>query len=70
MRAASPDTEPMRLLTQRLRIRPEEDYAETDDPVTITRGPDRVDAVGMQAWMRKPVRIKLLAEARGHYVPR
>jgi len=69
-REATASHEPLELLTQRLRVRPEEDFAETDDPVTITRGPDRVDAVGMQAWMRKPVRIKLLAEAKGHYVPR
>lgn len=67
-REAGPDNRPMLLVTEKLRIRPEEDYAETDEPVRVTSLSSWVEATGMQAWLREPQRIKLLSNARGHYV--
>jgi len=61
---------PIRLLTSNLRVQPKQDYAETDEKVRVTSLDDRIDAVGMQAWFRKPGRIKFLSEVKGHYVPR
>jgi lipopolysaccharide export system protein LptC len=65
--AANP---PTRLTTSELRVQPRTDYAETDAPVRLETDLDRVDAVGMQAWLRPPSRLKLLSEVEGVYVPR
>jgi lipopolysaccharide export system protein LptC len=66
-RDAAPGVDPIHLVTRDLRVQPDDEYAETDRPVRADSGPHRVSAVGMQAWLRKPVRIKLLADVRGHY---
>jgi len=59
----------MRLLTERLNLRPDENFAATRMPVTLLSDNGRVDAVGKQAWLGEPSRFKLLSRARGHYVP-
>jgi lipopolysaccharide export system protein LptC len=69
VRQGDTTTRPVRLRTRNLRIEPSKDYAETDEPVYIVSREDRVEAVGMQAWLRAPARIRLLNKARGHYVP-
>lgn len=61
---------PVTMVTKNLRIQPNEDYAETDEQVRVTSLEDKLDAVGMQAWLRSPGRIKFLSKAKGHYVPR
>ena len=58
---------PVHLETRDLRVQPGDEYAQTDEPVRATSGPHWVEAVGLEAWLRAPVRIKLLADARGHY---
>jgi len=68
-REAGMDNRPIRLDTHNVRVQPYQDYAETDEPVRVRSGKDRVDAVGMQAWLRSPARIKLLADVKGHHVP-
>jgi lipopolysaccharide export system protein LptC len=62
-------TRPMHLVTRELRIQPREDYAETDEAVRVESERDWIDAVGMQAWLRPPSRIKFLSEARGYHEP-
>ena len=57
----------MNVVTRDLRVQPKHSYAETDQPVKVQSGPHRVEAVGLQAWLRPPVRIKLLGHVRGHY---
>ncbi|MDN5870447.1 MAG: LPS export ABC transporter periplasmic protein LptC [Nitrococcus sp.] len=54
------------LKTQRLLLRPREDYAATDAPVTVYGRNFRIEAVGAQAWMRSQ-RVRLLAEVKGRY---
>ena len=61
---------PMRILTRNLRVQPSEDYAETDEKVRVESEPDWLDAVGMQAWLRPPSRLKFLSQVKGFYVPR
>jgi len=68
-RAAGADNRPVRLDTRNVRVQPYQDYAETDERVRVRSGKDRVDATGMQAWLRSPARIKLLADVKGHHVP-
>lgn len=66
-RKAGPDTLPVHLETRDLQVRPKEEYAETDQPVQMVSGPHWLQSQGLQAWLKAPVRIKLLAAVRGHY---
>jgi lipopolysaccharide export system protein LptC len=66
-RDAGDDNRPMRIDTRDLRIQPREDYAETDEKVRVRSERDRIDATGMQAWLRSPARIKFLANVKGYY---
>lgn len=69
-REATGDTRPLHLETRDLRLHPDEGYAETGERVTVVSGPDRIEAVGLQAWLHPPVRIKFLAKVKARYVPR
>ena len=60
---------PLRIDTRNLRVQPLQDYAETDERVRVRSRKDRIDAVGMQAWLRPPARLKFLADVKGYYAP-
>jgi lipopolysaccharide export system protein LptC len=60
---------PTRFTTNRLRVHPKRDFAETNDRVAMTNANGRIDAVGMRAWLGTPAKVKLLSQAKGHYVP-
>jgi len=66
-REGSTHVRPMHITTRDLRIRPDEDYAETEATVHARSDRSWIKAEGMQAWFAAPVRIKLLANARGRY---
>ena len=66
-RSEIPGVRPMHITTRDLRVQPKDNYIETDAEVQSHSGKNRLDAVGMQAWFNKPVRIKLLANVRGYY---
>jgi len=68
-RMAAPGVRPFHLTTQNLRIQPHEDYAETDEKVRVHSYNDHLQATGMQAWLRRPSRIKFLADVKGFYAP-
>jgi lipopolysaccharide export system protein LptC len=57
----------VKLTTSEMRVLPAEDYAETDQPVTLSSGEDWLKSVGMQAWFKEPVRIQFLAKVRARY---
>lgn len=65
-REASASTRAMSLTTEELRLRPNDDYAETDKPVTIVSGKDITRAIGMRAYLKEG-RLQLLSSARGKY---
>jgi lipopolysaccharide export system protein LptC len=69
-RAGHEDNPPVRILTRNLRVQPREDYAETDEKVRVETDTDWLDAVGMQAWLRPPSRLKFLSQVKGYYEPR
>lgn len=69
-REGGPDNRPLSLETRDLRIQPREGYAETEEKVTVISDQDRVEAVGLQAWLKRPTRIKFLAQVKGRHVPR
>ena len=58
----------MHMLTADLRIYPQKEYAETDEPVTVTSEQNWIKSTGMQAWFKPPTRILFPAQARAHYV--
>lgn len=64
-RAARPGLEPLQIVTRDLRILDEGEYAETDQPVSISQPGHDVTGVGLQAWLKPPVRVKLLQHVRG-----
>ncbi|HDK38203.1 MAG TPA: LPS export ABC transporter periplasmic protein LptC [Thiolapillus brandeum] len=59
---------PLHILSSYRNIRPEEEYAETAAPVTVTSDQNWIESVGMQAWLKSPGRIRFLAQTRAHYV--
>ena len=69
MRDGDARNRPVRIDTRNLRVQPQQDYAETDEKVRVETDRDWLDAVGMQAWLRPPSRIKFLSQVKGHYVP-
>jgi lipopolysaccharide export system protein LptC len=68
-RSATPANRPLQVTTRNLRYRPAEGYAETDEAVTVTSNQDRIDAVGLQAWLLEPARMRFRSQVRGHYEP-
>jgi lipopolysaccharide export system protein LptC len=69
-REAGADNRPVRLVTRELRVQPRQDYAETDAAVRVDSDPDWLEAVGMQAWLRPPSRLKFLSQVNAYHVPR
>ena len=67
-RPGSAEARDIHIVTRDLRVQPEQDYAETDELVTITSEQNWVRSTGMQAWLREPIRLKLLSQTRAHYV--
>ncbi|VAX05488.1 Lipopolysaccharide export system protein LptC [hydrothermal vent metagenome] len=66
-RAAAPGIRPLHITTSNMRIRPKEHYAETDEKTKLRSNHDVQTSVGMQAWLKKPIRIKFLSKVRGRY---
>lgn len=56
----------LQLVTRDVSLWPERDYAQTAAPVQMLRGHDRIDAVGMHAWLAEG-RVKLLEDVIGRY---
>ncbi|MEW6354426.1 MAG: LPS export ABC transporter periplasmic protein LptC [Pseudomonadota bacterium] len=68
----NPDAPPLRvvrLTTRELRVLADEEYAETDQPVTIRSKTGVTKGVGMKAYL-KDGRLQLLSQVRGSYAPR
>jgi lipopolysaccharide export system protein LptC len=61
------DSEPIHIVTRNLRVQPEQDYAETEESITISKPKSWIKSKGMQAWLAEPTRIKFLANVRGKY---
>lgn len=69
-REGDAENRPMRIQTRDLRVQPDQDYAETDEKVRVDSESDWLDAVGMQAWLRPPSRLKFLSQVNAYHVPR
>jgi lipopolysaccharide export system protein LptC len=62
------DEQLLELTTERLIVKPGEQYAETDKAVKMRSPQGVTDAVGMRALMEED-RVELLSEVRGRYDP-
>ncbi|TNF98932.1 MAG: LPS export ABC transporter periplasmic protein LptC [Gammaproteobacteria bacterium] len=58
----------LQILTEKLLLDIESDYAETDQPITLISSKHHIKAVGMHAWM-KHHKIRLLSNVRGKHEP-
>lgn len=63
---AAPANRVWRLVTRNLTLLPDEEYAETAEPVTITGYNSVTRGVGMQVFVKEG-RLKLLSRVRGRY---
>jgi len=63
----APDEPPLAIHTRDLLVKPEAEYAETSQAVKVTRGADWLSAVGMEAWLHPPMRIRFLSRTRAHH---
>jgi lipopolysaccharide export system protein LptC len=66
-RETAPGIKPMKINTSNLRIKPKQDYAETDEWAELIMPPNRTTGIGMQANFGEPLIIKLLSNVRGKY---
>lgn len=66
-RPASPGVTAMHISTSNLRVKVDQDYAETDEAAKITSEAGWVQGVGMQAWLREPSHINFLSQTRAYY---
>ena len=56
------------IVTQDLTVRSKDGYATTEQPVRIESKGQWTTAIGMQGWLKQPVRVHLLHQVRGEYV--
>lgn len=66
-RAEAPGVEPVTITTRDLRVLNQGKYAETAQFTTLASPGHRVSGTGLKAWLETPVRVKLLADVRGHH---
>ena len=65
-RHSGPNNRPVTLYTDRLRIHPKTDFAETDQPVTMVSENRKTTAIGMRAYVRDG-QLQLLDDVRVRY---
>lgn len=58
----------LQIYSRDVRVQPADDYAETDQAITIVQDGGVMNAVGFQAYFREG-RVQLLSQVRGRYVP-
>jgi lipopolysaccharide export system protein LptC len=61
------DIAPYHIVTQDLTLDVKKSFASTSEAVQVNSNQQRLSALGMQAWLNEPPRLKLLHQVRGHY---
>lgn len=67
-RAESAANRPVTIQTREVYLRPQEHYAETAEPVTVTQDASRLEAVGARVYADQE-RYELLSEVEARYAP-
>ncbi len=55
------------MVTRDLTLKTDSAHATTDQPVLIESDHERVTAIGMEGWLKAPVKLHLLSQVRGKY---
>ncbi|MGR9114997.1 MAG: LPS export ABC transporter periplasmic protein LptC [Gammaproteobacteria bacterium] len=66
-REGAPGFSPLKINSSNLRVKPEQNYAETDDWAELLSPPNRTEGIGMQLKYGDPIHIKLFSKVRGKY---
>jgi lipopolysaccharide export system protein LptC len=66
-RPSGAESAPLHIVTQDLTLHFEDSFATTDGSVRIESDRHWMTAKGMEAWLKEPLRLKLLHEVRGYY---
>jgi lipopolysaccharide export system protein LptC len=59
---------PYHILTSDLTVETQTAHATTDAPIRLDSSQQWIEAVGMEGWLKAPVKINLLSQVRGRYV--
>ena len=57
----------LKIDTHNLRVQLANDFAETDEFVTIQSGTHSIEGTGLRAHFREPINIKILEKVQGHH---
>jgi lipopolysaccharide export system protein LptC len=66
-RKAAKGIKQLRIETHNLRVRPKENYAESDEWAKLTSPPHWTEGIGIQMVFKKPISLKLLANVKSYY---
>lgn len=66
-RVKSPNNSPIKITTEELRVRPNDEYAETDKYVLMVSDKSSMEGVGMRAYFKKG-QLQLLKNTKSRYV--
>ena len=67
-RAGASGIAPYHIVTRDLTLQTDTAYATTQQPVLIESAEQRITAVGLEGWLRAPIKLNLLNQVRGRYV--
>ena len=67
-RSADPQNQAYHIVTRDLTLETANAHATTSQPVLIESDEQWVTAIGMEGWLKKPIKLNLLNQVRGHYV--
>ncbi len=65
-RTSGPENRPVTVYTDDLRIRPKDQYAETDKHVVMISQNDKTEAIGLRAYIQEG-RLQLLDDVKVYY---
>jgi lipopolysaccharide export system protein LptC len=59
---------PYHIVTSDLSVETETAHTTTDAPIRVDSNQQWIEAVGMEGWLKAPVKLNLLSQVRGRYV--
>ncbi len=69
-RDSAPGIRLVKINTTNARVRPKENYAETDEWTELIMPPDKASGTGAKLYFSDPIRLELLSKVRGSYAAR
>ncbi len=66
-RAKAPGFREIKIITSNLKVKPDINYAETEEWTDLIMPPNKTSGKGMEATFSSPIHLKLLANVRGIY---